>query len=313
MPQQRPIELVWFRWRRPRPQTVRLETRARATSYTPEEIAAATGKTPEEIVALPDARWLVTADEGTPYEPFAADEPLFRLFADLPPLGRGDDFERAAVTFAETWGLLGITDLSTVETERAQLLTPAEPLDVWIEETRAMRVAVDLFDAIQKKSYHRLREWITVRDGRASLVYRFRRNDAQGTTGGTVIVRQHTTDRVPNLLAAARHLLWAEFINPRLRKHVSVVGVLERNRTRLLRAVPQNLLGALWLALARAVDENRRYRPCAYRHCQKWIEITGTFTGHTKARKFCSDAHRVYEHQRRHPKSKAARSGGGPQ
>jgi hypothetical protein len=123
--------------------------------------------------------------------------------------------------------------------------------------------------------------------------------------------RPHGTDRVPNLLAAARHLLWAEFINPRLRKHVSLVGVLQRNRTHL-RAVPQNLLGALWLALARAVDENRRYRPCAYRNCQKWIEITGHFTtGHTRARRFCSDAHRVYEHHKRtHMKPKRRRKVG---
>jgi hypothetical protein len=222
--------------------------------------------------------------------------------------------------FAETWGLLGITDLSMVETDGAQRIVPAEPLDVWIAEIRAMRAAIDLFDAVQKKTYARLREWITVRDGRRARdgrparVYRYRRDDAQGTIGGAVLVGQHATDQVSGLLAAARYLLWAEFINRRLREHVSLVGVLHRDRTRL-RAVPQNLLGALWLVLARAVDGNLRYRRCGYRKCQKWIEITGTFSGHTKARKFCSENHRVYEFNLLNPRSmrqgKATRLKGG--
>lgn len=295
MPSQPPIELVWFRWKRPRAGSVHIDARAR-----------------DEAGSGTVWRWLVvSADEGSTYDPFAVEPSLFRHFAELPPFGPGDAFERAVVRFAETWGLLGIEALSIVETEGAQLRVPAEPLDMWIAEARAMRAAVELFDAVQKKAYDRLREWITEREGGQARVYRYRRNDAQGSIGGAVLVGHRATDQLRGFLAAARSLLWAEFINRRLREHVSLVGVLDRGsrRTRL-QAVPQNLLGALWLALARAVDDNRRYRRCGYRHCQKWIEITGTFAGHTRTRRFCSDAHRVYEHQRRHPKPKRRSTGG---
>jgi hypothetical protein len=278
-----------FRWKRPTLEALRVETRPRATDE-------GTG---------PDARWLIATDDGTVYDPLAEEPCLFRLFADLAPGPEFDApwpwataFEGAVVAFAARWGRLGCSDLSVVDSEHAQRLVPAEPLSTWYEEAGAMRAAVDLFDAVQKKNYDALRQWITARDDRRPAVYCYRREDVRGAIGGSVLRVDRSADRLRGLMAAARYLLWAEFINMRLRAHVSVLGVLDHGRTQL-RAVPNNLLGALWLTLARAADGNSRYRRCGYRPCQKWIEITGTFQGSTKARRFCCDNHRVYSHNQK--------------
>jgi len=298
-PRPRPaIDLVFFRWTRPAPSGLRLETRRRAPVETPSAITAET-------------RWLVpTADGGTSYDPFGEEPSLFRLFAELPPT---DD--AATLAFAQKFGVLGISELSVVERDAVtRLLTtavmavehyvPAESLDLWAREVRAMRHAVDVFDALQGRNHETLARWITVSP---EGVVQYRREDALGSSqiGAGLPTGMKADGPTSALMAVARHVLDEELIKPRLRDYVSLFLIhAGRERRSRLRAVPANLLGALWLQLARAVDGDIHYRRCAWRPCQKWIEITRTFDGHTKAARFCSDAHRVYDYKKRHPKKR---------
>lgn len=278
------IELVSFRWPRHAPGAY-VERRRRAFEGPAE---AASGLAPE----IP---WLVSTDDGrASYDPFRKEPSLFRRFADLPPT---DD--NAILAFATEFGVLGIPEMSVVEHDGVDQLVLAEPVDVWTHEIRAMKHAVDLFDAAQARDHERLGQWITVD---SEGVFTYRRNDALGghqIGAGGALAKVRGQKRV--VILVARRLLRREFINVRLEEYVHLLLVPR------LRAVPKHLLGALWLQLARADDGNIDYRRCEWAPCQKWIEITRTFDGHTKAARFCCDAHRVYAHKKRNPKPKRGR------
>jgi hypothetical protein len=71
-----------------------------------------------------------------------------------------------------------------------------------------------------------------------------------------------------------RLMAWRELqdtISNRLIEHVNcrLIYSADRGRPRL-QFIPKNLLGALWLQFARAVDGGNEFRRCAY--CQSWIE-----------------------------------------
>jgi len=191
------------------------------------------------------------------------------------------------------------TRLSTTAVSAVDQLVPAESLDLWAREVRAMRQAVDLFDALQARNHETLARWITVTpEGVAS----YRREDALGSSqiGAGLPTATKAGGPTPALMVVARRVLDEELIKSRLRDYVSLLLLhAGRERRSRLRAVPENLLGALWLQLARSVDGDIHYRRCGWRPCQNWIEITRTFDGHTKAAKFCCDAHRVYAHKKR--------------
>lgn len=301
------IDLVFFRWTRPAPGALHLATRRYGQVETQAE-------TP--VTRAPETRWLVsTADEGTSYDPFREEPTLFHLFAELPPTD-----EVAILAFAQKFGVLGIPEPSVVEREAVtrstttassavDQLVDAEPLDVWAREVRAMRHAVDVFDALQTRDHESLAQWFTLN---AEGLAWYRRTDALGShqIGAGLPTGMKARGLTPGLISVARRVLRDEFINERLKRHVSFLLVpadRDRARRQHVRAVPANLLGALWLALARAVDGDIRYRRCAWRPCQKWIEITRTFDGHTKAARFCCDAHRVYDYKKRNPKLKKGR------
>lgn len=278
------IDLVFFRWTRPAPDALCLETRRWAPVETPSAVT-------------PETRWLVpTAAAGTPYDPFREEPSLFRVFAELPPT---DDV--AILAFARKFGVLGIPEMSVVERDDVDQLVPAEPLDLWAREARAMRHAVDVFDAIRARDHEKLAQWFTLT---AEGMVWYRRTDALGShqLGAGLPTGMKAGGPTRTLMAVAGRVLRDEFINVRLKQHVSFLLVTadrDRARRQHVRAVPANLLGALWLALARAIDGDIHYRRCGWRPCQKWIEITRTFDGHTKAAKFCCDAHRVYAHKER--------------
>ena len=58
---------------------------------------------------------------------------------------------------------------------------------------------------------------------------------------------------------------------------------------RVLQIIPEDLLAAMWLQFAQAIDGNKEYRAC--KECGRWFEISHRQAdGRTKRREFCSDA-----------------------
>jgi hypothetical protein len=79
-----------------------------------------------------------------------------------------------------------------------------------------------------------------------------------------------------------------KMINTRLWEHTAPRLLYDPKRDRLgVYLVPKNLLGALWLQFARAVDANKDYRRCGG-GCGRWMEIS--LDAHRTHRRFCSDA-----------------------
>jgi hypothetical protein len=282
------VDLLLFRWLRPRKGSLRWERRR-----------------PAESGSWPEGLWLTPAapDSDTkPYDPLMTEPTLFRRFADLWPTD-----EKAILAFAEIFGVLGVSAMSLVDNGSIERVEPAEPLGLWTREIRAMRHAVDLLDAIQKKNRDRLKKWVYIAEDHTAALYF--REDIIGSTR-TLIADAKSPKALRTLVEhdaisdLARLVLQNEFINVRLREHGSLQVVYSfdtHGDKQSLRGVPANLLGAMWLQVGQALDRNIRYRRCKWRPCDKWIEITGTFAGHTKAREFCSDKHRVYYHRKTNP------------
>jgi hypothetical protein len=68
---------------------------------------------------------------------------------------------------------------------------------------------------------------------------------------------------------------------------------------------PRDLLGAIWLQLARAVAEDRRYQQCST--CGIWFEVAGRGRGYAK---FCDDACRQKGHRQRVQRARTLKAGG---
>jgi len=66
-----------------------------------------------------------------------------------------------------------------------------------------------------------------------------------------------------------------------------------------VRIVPADLLGALWLQLARAIEGDKQYRKCEYRDCGKWFEISkgGDTAGKRADAQYCEPRCRAGSHR----------------
>ena len=85
-------------------------------------------------------------------------------------------------------------------------------------------------------------------------------------------------------------------INVKLASGVSPKLHWERNRSRLgIYLTPQDLLAAMWLQMALAVDGDKNYRQCP--ECQNWFEVSPSTARSDKV--FCSTACRVRAYRRR--------------
>jgi hypothetical protein len=110
------------------------------------------------------------------------------------------------------------------------------------------------------------------------------------------------------LVHAARHFL-AKEISRKLDPYTLLRVEPEAKAGDLaLRLVPspKNLLGALWLGLARAVDGTRGYRRC--RWCGTWFEIS--LEASRRSRLYCSEAHKQAAYYDRQRQALELRQGG---
>lgn len=77
-------------------------------------------------------------------------------------------------------------------------------------------------------------------------------------------------------------------VSPQLRWH-------HESKQSKLHFVPENLLGAMWLQLATAIDRGLEYRQCST--CSKWFEVARLERGQERA--YCSNACRSRAYRKR--------------
>lgn len=94
-------------------------------------------------------------------------------------------------------------------------------------------------------------------------------------------------------------------VNESLRGHVSPRLLREEDGRLTLSYVPDTLLAALWLQLARAIDGDRRYRPCPV--CGRFIELSLEKTGKRADTRYCSSACRQRHWRRQRTRKRRSR------
>jgi hypothetical protein len=79
---------------------------------------------------------------------------------------------------------------------------------------------------------------------------------------------------------------------------------------RVLQIIPENLLSAMWLQFAQAIDGNRKYR--ARKECGRWFEISTDDAGFRVNRVFCSDPSKSKDYRGRKQRAQQLKVEGKP-
>ncbi len=226
------------------------------------------------------------------------EEKIFLDFSKLPKT------EEAILNFANRCGALGVGEEVHVP-ERLEAFE-GEPIRRWREEIHAMRHAVDVWLVLQGGDRAFLKAHIRIVEGEPPLLGCYERHLDDGSSlRRTILERRDFPAGVPKdrLLAAGTFVL-QDMIRPKLREHVGASILLAADLATgppkrvplVLRLVPKNLLGALWLQFAREVDAGTEYRKCLV--CAKRFPISAE--GFRRNKKLCSDRCRQKDFRARH-------------
>jgi hypothetical protein len=241
------------------------------------------------------------------YQPLTDTPRLFREFVSVPAT------EDGFLSFANKFGNLGIgvpifRDDSVRDGKRVSHLTMHDPLHRWYEAHHKMREIVDVLSAIQDRNLGVLREWINIADGGI----RYHRNDDWGQHWAWVTIakqrRAYLWDWATSadsedetILRGAIGFAQGE-INSAVSNSSGLASTMRvvfdaDKRQMSMRVCPSNLLGAMWLQIARALTENPPLKQCEY--CDRWFELSSEAKrGITR---FCSAKCKVAWH-RKYPK-----------
>jgi hypothetical protein len=265
---------------------------------------------------------LVPQEEES-YDP-TADRMLFLTFAEL------RDTEEAIVGFANRYGVLGgmIDDLGIQVVLPNGMITLGFPRNRWIQEVWEMRRAVRVWEALgygetpyREPDKRFLQGHIRIdrdreRDG---YPYAYYVNEPRPPEQAFPLYpaaeliyaghpffsyeRRRAWNVKHPLVHAARFFL-AHEINRKLDPYTLLrveAGAKAGDRELRLVPAPKNLLGALWLGLARAVEGMGGYRRCQW--CKTWFEIS--LEASRRSRLYCSDAHKqaAYHDRQRHART----------
>lgn len=199
------------------------------------------------------------------------------LFRELADLEASEDSIRA---FAEEHGWLGIED----DFRQGYLVTKGESYDAWSKEIGDLRHAVELLDMLRKGNAQALHEWAVVESGwpslsRPLLGELWENAESPRRTEGLAAER---CEEIEGGSAEAKARLAIQLLaNKRLRKHASA-ELIDRSDTSAgslprglyLHLAPKDLLGAIWIQFAEALDGESEFRRCA--HCKRWFAISPT-------------------------------------
>jgi hypothetical protein len=222
------------------------------------------------VDALERPDWHGAFDQYENQQPLLERTGLFHEFAELQPS------EPEILGFANRFGLLTNGQKLTIEADFGPTLVSGETLQFWQAKIRALHLAVSLWDAVSVGGNRLAAEL------KAALVEREL----------PLLVQRalHVTDDDPIMTALSAIQRQTD---THLREHVGLRLLFRENQPRLqLLLQPTNLLGALWLQLALAVDLRKRFVKCA--ECGTPFEVSrGLHTGKRPDAKFCSDRCRV--------------------
>lgn len=212
------------------------------------------------------------------YSPLREEPALFRNFAAMTPN------EESILAFANQYGVLGIA-------EPLAGLKSGERLAGWISHHARLSHAIALWDMVCRRNEKGLAQFFQW-DPNAG---RWRYSTGEGgqkMTPPAGLEFQEGKVLLPASLQVQRQINAAleEWASPR------VVYDLDIGRM-VLRIVPKNLLGALWLQLADAVTGNKEYRSCI--ECGRWFGLSNERRGGTKRKVFCSSACKVRDYRRK--------------
>jgi hypothetical protein len=210
------------------------------------------------------------------YRPLLEHTGLFREFAALPLS------ETAIRDFADRYGQLGDGKDIPIETRSGERVLREEALEHWKGEITDLRWAVALWDAISTHDQDQLKKLVaTLKQPQTPLgvQQRLYLENVDPAMTALAIIRNHCDARLGRVVI------------PRL--------LFEGNRPRLrLSLEPQNLLSALWLQFAVAIDGLRRFAGCA--QCGAPFEISRALkTGKRTDARFCRVACRVNHYRTR--------------
>lgn len=215
--------------------------------------------------------------EGFRYSPEAG---LFIKLAQLKP--RQDQI----IEFANQYGML----TGGVGLDLDDLVVYGEPLELWTRGIADLSIAYRLWELIKTGATSALSQYIKWRENSGV------RFDLPGHRGGRWIAMRETnldllqTFRPGDLIGPAWHQL-QYMVNEKLDGNVSGRLLWDSSHTRLgLYQVPKDLISALWLQFARAIDGDREYVQCE--ECRNWFEVSSP-DGGRKDKRFCSTACRA--------------------
>ena len=260
--------------------------------------------------------------KGAPKDSYlTASIPFGRSYAGsryTPPSGLFKDFAALSpqpdriVEFANRWGMLTAGDWIKLENQKLGL---GETLDSWKSHIADLSLAVQIWEMVKSSDLSGLSRFIKWKDSSAVMFERPADNPSEPGPLGTVpwlpgvllpttldfqevrwIAARETnpalleTFRVGDLIAPAWHQL-QHFINERLEGKVSARLLWNSRHSRLsMHQVPSDLISALWLQLARAIEGDRKYLQCD--ECRNWFEVSSP-DGGRKDKRFCGTACRA--------------------
>jgi hypothetical protein len=217
---------------------------------------------------------------------------LFRTFSELKPNKEG------IAEFASRYGLLTTGELLKTGGR-------GEHLEFWRWHIGEIRHADALWRMAQARDIQGLKQFIVwdrdqgVRYEQAHLPKNHR--------GGRWIATEHE----PELFAMFEvgdtiRPAWFQLqymVNEQLSKGVSARLLWNAEHTQIhLHQVPKDLISALWLQLARAIDGERSYKQCE--QCRNWFEISSPDGGRAD-KQYCGSACRSRAHYLNKTKGKS--------
>jgi hypothetical protein len=235
--------------------------------------------------------WLVEGQASDPYQPLRDALALFRTFADISEHNRD-----AVADFVREYGSLVVGAQQLAGTDGRA----GEPWALWRREIGAMRRAIELWEARPDE----LAKWIRFDDDRCWVDL----GDAAAVE--TIATPDHHPElwvllagRMPKQRRLRRAALFyvQGQANDRLKEHTAARLLFDPDSDQeRVHVLPRNLLGALWLQLARAVEGDKEYRRCE--ECQRWFEVSPE--GMRPESKYCGTACRMRAYRRRKAKGR---------
>jgi hypothetical protein len=212
----------------------------------------------------------------TTYHPLEEQTGLFFDFAALEPA------EAEIQAFANRFGLLTTGDDHPVDSEFGPVMVHGESLEFWKEQVDAFRIVVVFWDAVLS--------------GKRHDIEKFRDSLLAPQLPLVVQQRLHLVEEDPAMAVLSTI---QRIVDSRLRERVEVRLLFKGNQPQLGGALmPQDLIGALWLQFAAAIDARKTFSTC--RQCGTHFELSrDPETGKRRDSRYCTARCRVAHYRGR--------------